>query len=248
MNQSTQLTHKLEHLLIIPDGNGRWASQRRLAREEGHMAGIQHVPALIDECLRQHIRYVSIFVFSTENWQRPLSEVSGIFRAIAHMFSENLQAWHAQGIQICHVGRTDQLPSSLQTYIQQASNLTASNTTLTLSFVLDYGSRADIVAAIQRLLRSGLPSEQITDQVVSAHLSTSHLPDPDLIIRTGNRFRISNLFLWEIQYSEFWFSDLLWPDFRVEHLQEALQEFHQRTRTWGKAPSTVLADSLGAHC
>jgi len=233
---------RLQHILFILDGNGRWATLRGLPREEGHAASIKNITDIVYECIRQHIRYISLFVFSTENWKRPEKEVKGIHKAISDGLASNLLDWHAHGVKIQYIGQLQRVDPHLQDIINYSRDLTRENTVITLSIVLDYGARSDIVSAMRHIVQEHIPLENITEQTIKSYLSTAEVPDPDLVIRTGGRFRISNVFLWELSYSELWFTDVLWPDFRPEHLRDAINDFYGRPRTFGNVPEALALE------
>jgi undecaprenyl diphosphate synthase len=233
---------RLQHVLFILDGNGRWASRRELPREEGHAAGAKNITTIVYECIEHSIQYMSLFVFSTENWKRPEKEVKGILKALADCLSSNLLDWHAHGVRIQYIGQLQRMDPHLQDLINYSRDLTQDNTVITVSIILDYGARSDIVAAMRHIVRERIPVEDITEQTVASYLSTACIPDPDLVIRTGGRFRISNVFLWELSYSELWFTDVLWPDFGPEHLRDAIDNFHGRPRTFGNVPELLALE------
>ena len=241
VNQRDFETH-LQHVLFILDGNGRWASRRELPREEGHAAGAKNITNIIYESVRQHIRYISLFVFSTENWKRPEREVKGILKTLRDCLASNLLDWHAHGVRIQYIGQLQRVDPDLQDLINYSRDLTRDNTVITVSLVLDYGARSDIVAALRHIVQEHIPLEDITEQTIASYLSTAGVPDPDLVIRTGGRFRISNVFLWELSYSELWFTDVLWPDFGPEHLRDAINDFYGRPRTFGNVPEALALE------
>jgi undecaprenyl diphosphate synthase len=225
---------EIQHVLFLPDGNGRWARQRGLKREEGHLAGVKRLPEIIEECLSQQIHYASFFLFSTENWGRSPAEVEGIFKVLEQLIVESVETWHQQGVRFRHLGHLHRIPLSLRQAIAFATRETRSHQALTVSFAIDYGGRDDLISAMQQMRVADLPSEQITEKQVTSYLSSADLPDPDLLIRTGNRLRISNGFLWELAYTELWFTEVLWPDFGREAFRQALEDVRSRQRTFGK--------------
>jgi len=223
------------HIAIIMDGNGRWARARRLPRIAGHRAGVDNVRTVV-RCLAGHgVKYVTVFAFSTENWDRPEGEVSfltgDLLRNALDAVTEEL---HREGVRILHMGRLDRLSSELQEKIGEAIELTRNNTALTLSVAFDYGGRADIVEAARRMMAAGVRPEDVDEELYSRYLYTAAIPDPDLIIRTGGDFRISNFLLWQGAYSEFYSTTALWPDFDESEIDKALDAYRQRRRRFGR--------------
>ncbi len=222
------------HVAIIMDGNGRWAKQRGLPRLEGHQAGVQNVRPVI-KCLNQYqIKYVTLYSFSTENWNRPEDEVTGLL----HLFEESIHKYvselHENGIKLRHLGHLDKFPQSLQSAINKAIELTKNNTRMTLSFALNYGGRLEILDAVRHIIAEGIPLEKIDEKLFNSYLYTAGLPDVDLLIRTGGEFRISNFLIWQAVYSEYYFTEVLWPDFNQKELKKALLAYSQRQRRFGR--------------
>jgi undecaprenyl diphosphate synthase len=222
------------HVAIIMDGNGRWANARGLSRSEGHRAGYENLRRVVAAAAKAGVSYLTLFAFSTENWDRPNEEVTGILTLAAEVIRVETEDLHKNGIRIKHVGRLDRLPEELQTQIGEAVTLTSKNTGMTLGVAFDYGGRYDIVQAVERIVKDGVAPEEITEDLVSSYLFTSSVPDPDLIIRTGGEFRISNFLLWQSAYAEFYSSEVFWPDFNGEHLQKAFEVYTRRERRFGR--------------
>ena len=223
------------HVAIIMDGNGRWAHARDLPRIAGHRAGVDNVRRVINCLARRGIKYVTLFAFSTENWERPSEEVSFLTGDLLRNALEAVtQELHENGVRILHMGRLDRLSVELQQKIREAIELTAHNTAVTLNVAFDYGGRADIVEAVRRIVAGGIPAGDIDEEVFSRHLYSSDVPDPDLIVRTGGDFRISNFMLWQSAYSEFYSTPVLWPDFDEQAIDQALEGYRQRTRRFGR--------------
>ena len=223
------------HVAIIMDGNGRWASARHLPRIAGHRAGVDNVRRAINCLAGRGIKYVTLFAFSTENWDRPPEEVSFLTGALLRNALEAVtQELHENGVRILHMGRLDRLSVELQQKIREAIELTTRNTTLTLSVAFDYGGRADIVEAARRIVAAGIRAGDLDEDVFSRHLYCADVPDPDLIVRTGGDFRISNFMLWQSAYSEFYSTPVLWPDFDEQAIDQALEAYEQRTRRFGR--------------
>lgn len=231
-----QSQQELQHLFIIPDGNGRWATSQGLARGELEGRGFAHTRDIILECLDQKIPYLTMYVFSTENWQRPRSEVEGLLRRAQAVLLGLIAPLHAEGmgVRLQHLGNLEGLPPELQAAITHTARLTSTNTRMVLSLAINYGGRADLVQAFRRMLTSGLKAEEVTEETIKTYLWTAALPEPDLVIRTGGKQRTSNGLLWDVSYSEWWYSDLLWPEFGRDQLREAIQAYYTRNRRFGK--------------
>jgi undecaprenyl diphosphate synthase len=215
------------------DGNGRWAQQRGLPRLEGHRAGTDNVNRLLEAMERHGIRYVTLFAFSTENWSRPREEVLGLMSILQDVVERETPSLHRKNVRLRYLGRTDRLTRQLREAIQRALKLTEDNTGLCLSVAFDYGGRDEIVQAAQRIVRDGVPPEQITEGLFQSYLYTRDLPDPDLIIRTGGEQRLSNFLPWQSVYSEYYCSPLFWPDFDEPELERVLEAYGQRKRRFG---------------
>jgi len=215
------------------DGNGRWAEQRGLPRLRGHQAGVEKIRSVI-ECLNQYqVKYVTLYGFSTENWNRPEDEVRGLLRLLGETIDKEAVELHNQGVRLRHLGRSEGLPQELQLAINRAVELTKNNTGMTLSFAFNYGGRIEILDAVRRLIAEGIPPQNIDEKSFNSYLYTTGLPDVDLVIRTGGELRISNFLLWQAAYSEYYFTDVLWPDFDKKEVEEALLSYSQRQRRFG---------------
>jgi undecaprenyl diphosphate synthase len=226
------------HVAIIMDGNGRWAKQRGLPRLAGHREGIANAHRVVEILFDYGIKYVTLYVFSTENWKRPKEEVNGIFQILVDMADEEIDFAQREGIRICHLGQLDRLPSGLRSKIQQAVDLTKGNEAMTVSLALDYGGRSEIVEAIRQLRKAGISAEDIDEPLFSRYLYAADIPDPDLVIRPGGEIRLSNFLLWQIAYAEFYFTPVLWPDFGRDEVDQALMAYKERQRRFGSlAPS-----------
>jgi undecaprenyl diphosphate synthase len=237
MNKDHTRDHaELKHILFIMDGNGRWATRQGLPREEGHRAASFHITDILYECVKHGIKYITLFGFSTENLKRPQKEIDSITNTLADCVSNHMLDWHTHGLQIRHIGKLDHLDPEKREMIRSVVELTKNNTEAIVTAAVVYGARDDIVSAIRQIVRDGIDPDHITEEKFASYLSSAGMPDPDLVIRTGGRLRISNIFLWELSYSELWFTDILWPDFRPEHLREAINDFHTRVRTFGMVP------------
>ncbi|MFQ5860014.1 MAG: polyprenyl diphosphate synthase [Dehalococcoidia bacterium] len=220
-------------MAIIMDGNGRWAQQRGLPRLEGHHAGVENTRRVVEFFADQGVPYLTLYAFSTENWNRPQHEVQGLIQILQEMADDQIHALHQRGVRILHLGRKDRLPPRLQQLVAYSQELTQKNTRLTLCLAFDYGGRAEILEAVQRILRDGVAPEDLDEALFSRYLYTAGLPEPDLIIRTGGEQRLSNFLLWQSAYSEYYSAATLWPDFDEEEASKALEAYRQRERRFG---------------
>ncbi|MBN1495618.1 MAG: di-trans,poly-cis-decaprenylcistransferase [Spirochaetes bacterium] len=221
------------HIAIIMDGNGRWAKKKSLPRSEGHRRGSEIIEPLMDAALDMGIRAVSLYAFSTENWVRPKPEIIGLWKLLDYFFNEKIVSIKAKGIRVRHSGFLDRLPASSQRTIRNAIDTTRENKKLTLNFCLNYGGRQDIVQAVNGWIDGRGRNERVSARDIEKRLLTAGLPEVDLLIRTGGECRISNFLIWQIAYSELVFMDVLWPDFRPNHLYKAVYEFQLRERRFG---------------
>jgi len=221
------------HVAIIMDGNGRWAKQRKLPRLAGHHAGTENIRNVIRCFVEYEVRYLTLFAFSTENWNRPQDEIQGLMGILEDVVDRETQELHNEGVRLFHLGRLEGFSQQLQRKIEYAIELTKDNTRMTLCLAADYGGRGEIVDAVKRIVSDGIPPENIDEAILSSYLYTASLPDPDLIIRTGNEMRTSNFLLWQAAYSEYYFTATLWPDFGRENIERALIAYSQRERRFG---------------
>jgi len=222
------------HVAIIMDGNGRWAVARDLAVSEGHHAGYENIRRVVNDFANRGVDYLTLYAFSTENWDRPETEVNGILNLAIAVIAHEAQELHENGVRIKHLGRVDRLSPELRVELEQAVEMTAGNTGLTLGIAFDYGGRAEIVQAAKRMVEETVSPDEVNEQKFSEFLYTSDMPDVDLLIRTGGDFRISNFLLWQTAYSEFYSSETWWPDFFGERIDEAFDAFNERKRRFGK--------------
>lgn len=231
------------HLAIIMDGNGRWAQMRGHHRTYGHVRGAQVARQMIEECTRLGIEYLTLYAFSTENWLRPKAEVSILMKILEKYLRRERATLMRENIRFDYIGDISQLPPTTMAEIALTVETTRNNTGLRLVFALNYGGRQEITNAVQTIasmVKSGeLQVSEIDQNLVSKHLETMFLPDPDLVIRTSGEFRISNFLLWQSAYSEFFISETLWPDFTIAELHGALSDFSRRDRRFGKASATL---------
>jgi len=221
------------HVAIILDGNGRWAEKRGLPRLSGHRAGVRNLRRIIKALGKYGIEYVTLYAFSTENWNRPADEVNGIFGILTEVVGREARELHKNGVKIRHIGRLEGLPEKVQKSIEKAIKLTENNLGMTLAVALNYGGRAEILDAIRRIGDDKIPLGNIDENVFSKYLYTTGLPDVDLVIRTSGEMRTSNFLIWQAAYSEYYFTPVLWPDFDEAELEKALLAYSQRQRRFG---------------
>jgi len=221
------------HIAFIMDGNGRWAEKRGLPRLEGHRAGLEATRSVVEHLGEYHIKYVTLYSFSTENWNRPKDEVGGLLNILERSMDKEAKELHKRGVKIRHLGHLERLPQHLRQAIENAIELTRNNTEMTLSLAFDYGGRLEILDAVRSILADGISPENIDEKLFNSYLYTADLPDVDLVIRTGGDLRISNFLLWQSAYSEYYFTNALWPDFDTEELGKALIAYSQRQRRFG---------------
>ena len=230
---------------MIMDGNGRWALARGLPRMAGHKAGTENVRRVIRAAADFGIQYLTIYAFSTENWGRPPEEVHGLLNLLEDVIDRELDELNGEGVQLHHLGRLEQLAPALQVKVREAVALTRHNERLVLNIAWNYGGRDEIVQAIQRIVREGIPADQITDDLVSQYLYTAGVPDPDLIIRTSGELRVSNFLIWQAAYSEWYITPTYWPDFDKKEFRRALETYAQRDRRYGGVSEAVAHKSHG---
>ena len=227
-----------KHIAIVMDGNGRWANQRFMPRVAGHRQGVEALRKCVKACAKRGVEILTVFAFSSENWNRPQDEVSGLMNLLLSALSGEVKPLHESGVRICFVGDRSAVSERARSGFAQAEKLTANNTAITLNVCFNYGGRWDIAQAAQKVAERG---HAITEERLNAEMATSHVSDPDLLIRTGGEYRISNFLLWQCAYSELYFSDKLWPDFDESALDAALLAFAQRQRRFGKTPEQVAS-------
>lgn len=226
------------HIAIIMDGNGRWAQTKGNVRIFGHKAGVDSVRDITESCAQLGIKYLTLYAFSTENWKRPTVEINGLMKILVNSLKNEAERLNENNIKFVTIGQIERLPEKCQRQISEVTELTKDNDRLQLCLALSYSGRWDITEAVKRLsqqVKAGdLDPADITDDVISSHLSTAEVPDPDLIIRTSGEFRISNFLLWQLAYSELYITETYWPDFRRDELYEAIKSYQQRDRRYGK--------------
>ena len=227
-----------KHIAIIMDGNGRWAKEKGKDRLFGHFSGVESVRNIVEGCAELGIKYLTLYAFSTENWDRPKDEVTGLMELLVQTIRQEVPTLNKNNIRLFVIGNTDMLPVSAQKELNEACAETQKNTGMSLVMALSYSSRWEIVDAVKKIsvhVQNGnLNPEEITDEVFSKYLCTAAFPDPELMIRTSGEYRISNFLLYQLAYSELYFTETLWPDFRKENLYDALLDYQSRERRFGK--------------
>ncbi|MBP5206423.1 MAG: isoprenyl transferase [Bacteroidales bacterium] len=232
-----QLNHIPEHIAIIMDGNGRWAKAKGLPRTAGHVEGVTTVKRITEEAARMGVKYLTLYTFSTENWNRPQAEVEALMDLVITGLEEEL--FTKNNIRLRVIGEWDRLPENVRRSLGDCMEHTAGNTRMTLTIALSYSSRWELTRAVQEIVKEGIRPEEITEETLSRHLTTSFMPDPDLLIRTGGELRISNYLLWQCAYTEFYFTDEYWPDFTADSLHRAVEEYQKRQRRYGKTGDQI---------
>jgi undecaprenyl diphosphate synthase len=229
------------HVGIIMDGNGRWARRRNRPHSFGHRAGVRAIKRVMYGCEELGVQVLSVYTFSTENWSRPRAEVRYLMRLFHEAFRRELDEIDERGIRVMVSGRLAELAPAMQQQIADAEERTARNRNGILNVCLNYGGRAELVDAVRSLVASGVSPEEVDERAISARLYHPELPDPDLIVRTAGESRISNFLLWQSAYSEIHVTDTLWPDFDIQDLKRAIQDYQSRTRRFGGRPAEEIA-------
>ncbi len=230
------------HVAIIMDGNGRWARQRGLPRSEGHRQGTENLRHIIRAAVEFGVSIMTIYAFSTENWSRPRREVRLLMRILEMMIDRELQELYDEGVQIRHIGELNGIESRLARKVRDACDYTRGNQRLILNVAFNYGGRDEIVHAVQRIVRDGIPAHAITEATISDYVYTSDLPDPDLIIRTSGECRLSNFLIWQGAYSEIYTTETYWPAFDREEFHKALAAYGKRRRRFGRTDEQIDAE------
>ncbi|MGN9160198.1 isoprenyl transferase [Clostridium sulfidigenes] len=225
------------HIAIIMDGNGRWAKQRKLPRTMGHRAGMKNIKMMVEESSNLGVKYLTLYAFSTENWKRTKEEVGALMDLVVEFINKEFEELHRNNVKLNSIGDISKLPEKSKAAVEDAMYKTRNNTGLTLNIALNYGGRDEIVKGVKEIakevLEGKLQIDNIDDKIISDHLYTSGMPDPDIIIRPSGELRLSNYLLWQSAYSEFWFSNINWPDFTKEDLRRAIGDFQKRDRRFG---------------
>lgn len=231
------------HVAIIMDGNGRWATKRFLPRVAGHVKGVDAVRGIVEACIKRGIQYLTLFAFSSENWRRPAEEVSLLMRLFVTALEKEVRKMHDNNIRLKIVGDLTRFEPALQDAIREAELKTSNNTGLTVTVCANYGGRWDIVQAANRLIAEGNSGREITEEDLASKLSMAYAPEPDLFIRTGGETRISNFLLWQLAYTELYFTDTYWPDFDAKALDLAIQSYQARERRFGRTSEQLTPQS-----
>ena len=233
------MSKKLQHMAIIMDGNGRWAAKRGLPRSLGHKKGAERVQEIARAAGEMGIKYLTLYAFSTENWQRSAEEVDALMGLLRQYLKSELSELQKNGVRIIFIGERDMLPADISEAMYRLEAETQNNDKMTLCIALSYGSRQEIVGAVRKIAalakRGDISPEEIDEKMFSDMLYTKGIPDPDLVVRTSGEQRVSNYLLWQLAYAEFYFSDVLWPDFDREELEKIVKNFQTRERRYGKA-------------
>lgn len=231
------------HIAIIMDGNGRWAKKRGLPRAAGHKKGVETVRDMVQACSELGVKYLTLYTFSTENWKRPQEEVTTLMRLIVKSLKNETDDLNANNVKLTTIGDTSSLPKIVQQELQQAVLKTGKNTKLTLNLALSYSSRWELINAVKNISKqvkeNKLSVSEINEEVIASNLETNGMPDPDLLIRSGGEFRISNFLLWQLAYAELYISNLYWPDFKTKNLIDAISDYQNRERRFGQVSEQI---------
>jgi len=222
-----------KHIAIIMDGNGRWAKKRGLPRSAGHKQGANAIQKLAIECDKIGLEYLTVYVFSTENWSRPKKEIDSLMNLIREFVADTENLFSKKNICIKTIGRLDRLEYDIVNDINKTVENNKDKTGLTFTMAIDYGSRDEIINAVKNIVKDKVDVKDINEKLISNYLYTKDLPDPDLIIRPSGEKRLSNFLMWQASYAELWYSNILWPDFNIKYLLEAIKEFNKRDRRYG---------------
>ena len=241
MTEQLDMNRIPQHIAIIMDGNGRWAAERGKERSFGHQAGVDAVRCITSECTRLGVKFLTLYTFSTENWNRPSDEISALMGLVLTSLEDEI--FMKNNVRFRVIGDMDRLPDDVQKKLKETEEHTANNNKMTMVVALSYSSRWEITEAVKQIVNDGIRPEDITEETISQHLCTNFMPDPDLLIRTGGELRISNYLLWQCAYSEFYFCDTYWPDFNEEELHQAIINYQNRQRRFGKTEAQIEAES-----
>lgn len=226
-----------QHIAIIMDGNGRWAKGKGLPRAFGHRAGVESLREIVYTAIDLKVKVLTVYAFSTENWKRPEDEVNVLMKLFSEYIDSEVDDMHQKNVQIRFIGKIDELASELQHKFEKTQMHTGKNTGLVLNLAVNYGGRAEIVRSVQiigeKIAKGEMLPQEITEKSIHSNLYTADLPDPDLLIRPSGDFRVSNFLLWQSAYTEYWFTDIFWPDFKPDHLIEAIMDYQKRERRFG---------------
>lgn len=244
--EKIEKTRLPQHIAIIMDGNGRWARVNSVSRINGHRKGAESVRDIVKTCREIGIRYLTLYAFSVENWLRPTTEIRALMGLLEKFLRSELREMQDSGIRLMAIGDIETLPEKVKKLLQKTIENTSNNNGMVLNLALSYGGRDEIVGAVKEILKDSKSGKitpvDITKEVFSGYLYTSGIPDPDLLIRTSGEYRISNFLLWQMAYSEFYFTEVLWPDFRRENLIEAIVDYQERERRFGRTSDQLSSD------
>ena len=236
-NAARTTTQGPRHVAVIMDGNGRWASQRGLSRQQGHRAGTENIRRIIQAFGERGVEVLTLYAFSTENWTRPRREVSALMRLIPRVINREIKELHRNGVRLVHIGSLEPLPPEVRKKVEQAIELTKDNDRMTVALAFNYGGRAEILDAVRRIVAARVAADRIDEALFSSYLYTSEIGDPDLVVRTAGEMRLSNFLLWQSAYAEFYATPTLWPDFDEAEIDRALEAYAQRERRYGAVAS-----------
>ena len=244
--EKIEKTRLPQHIAIIMDGNGRWARVNSVSRINGHRKGAESVRDIVKTCREIGIRYLTLYAFSVENWLRPTTEIRALMGLLEKFLRSELREMQDSGIRLMAIGDIETLPEKVKKLLQKTIENTSNNNGMVLNLALSYGGRDEIVGAVKEILKDSKSGKitpvDITKEVFSGYLYTSGIPDPDLLIRTSGEYRISNFLIWQMAYSEFYFTEVLWPDFRRENLIEAIVDYQERERRFGRTSDQLSSD------
>lgn len=236
------------HIALIMDGNGRWATKRFMPRVAGHAKGVEAVRGVVEACAKAGVEYVTFFAFSSENWRRPQEEVSVLMRLFMTALEREVAKMHANGIRLKIVGDLDRFDDKLQQMIASAERKTAGNTRMTVTVCANYGGRWDIMQATGKMVAAHPGATEFTEDMLAPHLSMAYAPEPDLFIRTGGEERISNFLLWQLAYTELYFTETYWPDFDAAALEKAIVSYQKRERRFGRTSEQLTEQAAAVKC
>lgn len=237
------------HIAIIMDGNGRWAKKKGLPRVAGHKRGVDTVREIVEACAQVGVKYLTLYTFSTENWKRPKDEVSTLMRLLLKSLKDRVKELNKNDIRLTTIGEITKLPLEVQKQLQSDIERTKNNKKMVLNLALSYSGRWELLHAMKLIAAAvsegRLDTDNINEETISNHLTTNQIPDPELLIRTSGEFRVSNFLLWQIAYTEFVITDVFWPDFTREHLYDAIRQFQNRERRFGKVSEQIKQNNKG---
>jgi undecaprenyl diphosphate synthase len=233
----------INHIAIIPDGNGRWATKNNVTKAEGHKAGAENAKKIVKMSIKLGVKYLTLWGFSSENWRRTEEEVNALMDLMMLYLTSDVESLHKNNIRFNVIGDIEKLSTEFQTSIQNAKEITKNNTGLNLCIAISYGGKDEIVRACRKIINSDIKSEALTEEIIQANLDIPEMPDVDLVIRTSGEKRISNFLIWQMAYSELYFSNILWPDFNEMEFKAAIEDFHQRKRNFGHAREQIIGQN-----